>query len=80
MEYTNEMTLEIVSRSCNESLARVTVAAFATQLNPTLKKSQILKPPYQRRLQTALFMLMTIRSRRKSGLNVRQVKESCLLR
>ena len=37
MEYTNEMTLEIVSRSCNESLARVTVAAFATQLNPTLE-------------------------------------------
>ena len=62
MEYTNEMTLEIVSRSCNESLARVTVAAFATQL------------------QTALFMLMITRSRRKSGLNVRQVKESCLLR
>lgn len=38
MEYTNEMTLEIVSRSCNESLARVTVAAFATQLNPTLEE------------------------------------------
>ena len=30
MEYTNEMTLEIVSRSCNESLA--------TQLNPTLEE------------------------------------------
>ena len=38
MEYTNEMTLEIVSRSCNESLARVTVASFATQLNPTLEE------------------------------------------
>ena len=32
------MTLEIVSRSFNESLARVTVAAFATQLNPTLEE------------------------------------------
>ena len=32
MEYTNEMTLEIVSRSCNESLARVTVAAFESDI------------------------------------------------
>ena len=36
MDYTNEMKLEIDSRSCNEGLARVAVAAFATQLNPTL--------------------------------------------
>lgn len=38
MENTNEMTLEIDSRSCNEGLARVAVAAFATQLNPTLEE------------------------------------------
>ena len=38
MDYTNEMTLEIDSRSCNEGLARVAVAAFATQLNPTLEE------------------------------------------
>ena len=38
MENTNEMTLEMDSRSCNEGLARITVAAFATQLNPTLEE------------------------------------------
>ncbi|MCD8012554.1 MAG: ATP-binding protein [Lachnospiraceae bacterium] len=34
----NEMRLEFDSRSCNESFARVTVAAFMTQLNPTLEE------------------------------------------
>lgn len=34
----NEMKLEFDSRSCNESFARVTVAAFMTQLDPTLEE------------------------------------------
>ncbi|MCC8103023.1 MAG: ATP-binding protein [Clostridiales bacterium] len=34
----NEMKLEFDSCSCNESFARVTVAAFMTQLNPTLEE------------------------------------------
>ncbi len=34
----NEMKLEFDSRSCNESFARVTVAAFLTQLNPTFEE------------------------------------------
>ncbi|MDD6325106.1 MAG: anti-sigma F factor [Lachnospiraceae bacterium] len=34
----NEMKLEFDSRSCNESFARVAVAAFLTQLNPTLEE------------------------------------------
>ncbi|MDO4345460.1 MAG: anti-sigma F factor [Eubacteriales bacterium] len=38
MEQTNEMTIEFDSRSCNESFARVAVAAFMTQLNPTLEE------------------------------------------
>ena len=38
MEQTNEMMMEFDSRSCNESFARVTVAAFMTQLNPTLEE------------------------------------------
>lgn len=38
MENTNEMTLIFDSRSCNESFARVSVAAFCTQLNPTLEE------------------------------------------
>lgn len=34
----NEMLLEFDSRSCNEGFARVAVAAFMTQLNPTLEE------------------------------------------
>ena len=37
MEHTNHMVLEVESRSCNEGLARIAVAAFCTQLNPTLE-------------------------------------------
>jgi len=36
MTYTNSMTLQFESRSENESFARVTVAAFVSQLDPTL--------------------------------------------
>ncbi|MEE0927935.1 MAG: anti-sigma F factor [Acutalibacteraceae bacterium] len=34
----NKFTLTIPSKSCNESFARVTVAAFAAQLDPTLEE------------------------------------------
>ncbi|MDO5425636.1 MAG: anti-sigma F factor [Eubacteriales bacterium] len=38
MQEKNEMRLEFDSRSCNEGFARVAVAAFLTQLNPTLEE------------------------------------------
>lgn len=38
MEQRNHMILELESRSCNEGLARIAVAAFSTQLNPTLEE------------------------------------------
>lgn len=38
MENTNEMSITFDSRSCNEGFARVAVAAFCTQLNPTLEE------------------------------------------
>ena len=38
MNTENEMRLEFDSRSCNEGFARVVVAAFLTQLNPTLEE------------------------------------------
>ena len=37
MEQKNEMMITFDSRSSNESFARVAVAAFTTQLNPTLE-------------------------------------------
>ena len=43
MEDTNEMALEFDSRSQNEGYVRVAVAAFATQLNPTLEEVADLK-------------------------------------
>lgn len=43
MENTNELTLIFDSRPANEGLARVAVAAFCTQLNPTLEEVADLK-------------------------------------
>lgn len=38
MEILNEMKLEFLSRSSNESFARVAVSAFISQLDPTLNE------------------------------------------
>lgn len=42
-QYDNEMNLEILSKSCNESFARITVAAFAAQLDPTIEEISDIK-------------------------------------
>lgn len=36
--YDNEMKLEFLSKSSNESFARITLAAFASQLDPTIEE------------------------------------------
>lgn len=36
--FENEMKLEFISRSSNEAFARITVAAFAAQLDPTIEE------------------------------------------
>jgi stage II sporulation protein AB (anti-sigma F factor) len=38
MDYTNEMLLEIESQSRNESFARMVVAGFVAQLDPTIEE------------------------------------------
>lgn len=43
MENTNEITMIFDSRPCNEGVIRVAVAAFCTQLNPTLEEVSDLK-------------------------------------
>ena len=37
-EIENEMNLEFISKSVNEAFARITVAAFASQLDPTIEE------------------------------------------
>ena len=37
-KYDNEIKLEFVSKSCNEAFARIAVAAFASQLDPTIEE------------------------------------------
>lgn len=36
--YDNEMELQFISKSRNEAFARITVAAFAAQLDPTIEE------------------------------------------
>ena len=38
MSFNNKMTLEFLSKSKNESFARATVAAFLSQLDPTIEE------------------------------------------
>lgn len=38
MQYENEMKLEVKSKSSNEAFVRVTIAAFASQLDPTIEQ------------------------------------------
>ena len=38
MDYTNEMMLEIDSQSRNESFARMVIAGFVAQLDPTIEE------------------------------------------
>jgi stage II sporulation protein AB (anti-sigma F factor) len=42
-QYDNEMKMEILSKSCNESFARIAVAAFASQLDPTIEEISDIK-------------------------------------
>lgn len=42
-KYDNEMKLEFISKSCNEAFARITVAAFASQLDPTIEELSDIK-------------------------------------
>lgn len=42
-QYNNEMNLEFLNKSCNESFARITVAAFASQLDPTIEEISDIK-------------------------------------
>ena len=37
-QFENEMKLEFLSKSSNEAFARITVAAFASQLDPTIEE------------------------------------------
>lgn len=41
--YENEMRLEFLSKSNNEAFARITVAAFASQLDPTIEEMADIK-------------------------------------
>ena len=54
MENTNEMMIEFDSRSCNEGFARVAVASFCTQMNPTLEEVADLKTAISEAITNAI--------------------------
>lgn len=41
--YDNEMRLEFASKTCNEAFARITIAAFVAQLDPTIDELSDIK-------------------------------------
>ena len=54
MRNTNEMMIEFDSRSCTEGFARVAVAAFCTQMNPTLEEVADLKTAISEAITNAI--------------------------
>ena len=54
MKHTNEMELVFDSRPVNEGFARVSVAAFMTQLNPTLEEVSDVKTAVSEAVTNAL--------------------------
>ena len=46
--FDNEMKLEFISKSSNEAFARIAVAAFASQLDPTIEETAFLKKKSQK--------------------------------
>ena len=54
MEQTNEMRIEFDSRTCNEGFVRVSVAAFCTQLNPTLEEVADIKTAVSEAITNAM--------------------------
>ena len=54
MRNTNEMMIEFDSRSCNKGFARVAVAAFCTQINPTLEEVADLKTAISEAITNAI--------------------------
>lgn len=54
MENSNEMKIIFDGRSCNEGFARVAVAAFCTQLNPTLEEVADIKTAVSEAITNAI--------------------------
>lgn len=54
MKDTNEMMIEFDSRPSNEGFARVAVAAFCTQLNPTLEEVTDIKTAISEAITNAI--------------------------
>lgn len=60
----NEMKLEFDARSVNEGFARMAVAAFVAELNPTLDEISDIKTAVSEAVTNAITTGMTVRRRR----------------
>ena len=60
MNFMNEMRIEFLSKSQNEAFARVVVAAFVAQLDPTIEEITDIKTAVSKQLLMLLYMVMKI--------------------
>lgn len=78
MRDTNEMEVIFDSRSENEGFARVAVAAFLTQLNPTVEEVSDVKTAVSEAVTNSIIRKISIRCRiRENTLIVRIRDEGC---
>ena len=62
MEILNEMKVDFLSRSNNESFARITVAAFVSQLDPTISEITDIKTAVSEAVTNAAPALKSVAS------------------
>ena len=56
--YENEMKLEFLSKSTNESFARIAVAAFVAQLDPNLEEIADIKTAISEAVTNSIIQLL----------------------
>ena len=60
INFDNEMKLEFLSKSNNEAFARITVAAFVSQLDPSIEELADIKTAVSEAVTNSIYMDMKI--------------------
>ena len=73
--FDNEMKLEFISKSSNEAFARIAVAAFASQLDPTIEELADIKTAVSEAVTNCIIHGYEISDKGKGIENINEAKE-----
>ena len=80
-QFENEMKLEFLNKGANEAFARITVAAFASQLDPTIEELADIKTAVSEAVTNCIIHAYenrqgVIKRKRNNNTNIRQWKRN----